>query len=108
MRKQWVGYAFISPWLLGFLIFTLYPFLASVYFSFTRYDIVSAPHWVGLANYHTLLHSDPLFWKSLQVTFRFALFSVPLGIVAGVCLALLLNVNVQGMSVYRTLFFLPS
>ena len=108
MRKRWVGYAFISPWLLGFLIFTAYPFIASVYFSFTRYDMVSSPHWVGWANYQTLVHDDPLFWKSLVVTFRFALFSVPLGVVTGVGLALLLNMNVRGISIYRTLFFLPS
>lgn len=108
MKKQWVGYAFISPWLLGFLIFTAYPFLASIYFSFTRYDIVSRPHWVGVANYRTLLHDDPLFWKSLLVTFHFALYSVPIGIVAGVALALLLNMNVRGISIYRTVFFLPS
>ncbi len=107
MRKRWVGYAFISPWLLGFLIFTAYPFLASVYFSFTRYDIVSRPAWVGAANYRTLL-SDPLFWKSLVVTFHFALYAVPLGIVVGVGLALLLNVNIRGIGIYRTLFFLPS
>ena len=108
MRKRWLGYAFISPWLLGFLIFTAYPFLASIYFSFTRYDIVSKPAWVGLVNYRSLLYDDPLFWKSLQVTLNFALFSVPIGIVAGVGLALLLNVNVRGISIYRTLFFLPS
>jgi len=108
MRKRWIGYAFISPWLLGFLIFTAYPFLASIYFSFTRYDIVSKPVWVGAANYRTLLHDDPLFWKSLIVTFQFALFSVPLGIVVGVGLALLLNLPVRGIRLYRTLFFLPS
>jgi multiple sugar transport system permease protein len=108
MRKQWIGYAFISPWVLGFLIFTAYPFLASVYFSFTRYDIVSTPVWVGLANYRNLLGDDPLFWKSLAVTFHYAFWSVPLGVVAGVGLALLLNQNVRGIAVYRTLFFLPS
>lgn len=108
MRKRWVGYAFISPWLLGFLIFNAYPFFASIYFSFTRYDIVNRPHWVGVANYKTLLHSDPLFWKSLAVTFQFALYSVPLGIIVGVLLALLLNQNVRGIAYYRTLFFLPS
>jgi multiple sugar transport system permease protein len=108
MRKRWIGYVFISPWLLGFIIFTAYPFLASIYFSFTRYDIVSKPVWVGIANYRTLLHDDPLFWKSLFVTFQFALFSVPLGIVVGVGLALLLNLPVRGIRIYRTLFFLPS
>ena len=108
MRNRWLGYLFISPWLLGFLIFTAYPFLASIYFSFTRYDIVSSPVWVGVANYRTLLHDDPLFWKSLAVTFHFALYTVPLGIVVGVGLALLLNQQIRGIRIYRTLFFLPS
>jgi multiple sugar transport system permease protein len=108
MRKSCVGYAFIAPWLLGFLAFTAYPFLSSVYLSFTRYNIVTPPIWVGAANYHTLLTGDPLFWKSLGVTFKFALIAVPLGVVLGVALALLLNLNLRGMGVYRTIFFLPS
>ena len=108
MKKNWVGYLFIAPWLVGFLAFTAYPFLSSAYLSFTRYNIVTPPVLVGLANYHQLLTGDPLFWKSLGVTFRFALVAVPLGIVAGVSLALLLNLNIRGMSVYRTIFFLPS
>jgi multiple sugar transport system permease protein len=108
MKKSLPGYAFISPWLLGFLAFTAYPFLSSVYLSFTRYDIVQPPVWVGVANYRTLLTGDPLFWKSLGVTFQFAVFAVPLGIVLGVALALLLNLDLRGMGVYRTIFFLPS
>lgn len=108
MKKGWVGYAFISPWLIGFLAFTVFPFLSSIYLSFTRYDIVEAPVWVGLTNYHTLLTGDPLFWKSLGVTCKFALLAVPLGIVAGVVLALLLNLPLGGMGVYRTIFFIPS
>ena len=108
MRKSWIGYAFISPWLLGFLIFALIPFMTSIYLSFTRYNIITPPHWVGLANYRMLLTGDPQFWKSLGVTFRYAGAAVPLGIVAGVTLALLLNLNIKGMAVYRTIFFLPS
>jgi len=108
MRKRWLGYAFISPWLIGFVVFTAYPFLASIYFSFTRYSIVSSPVWVGATNYRTLIFHDPLFLKSLFVTFNFALFSVPLGVFAGVGMALLLNHNIRGIRVYRTLFFLPS
>lgn len=108
LRKDLIGYAFISPWLIGFLVFTAYPFFSSIYLSFTRFDIVSPPVWVGLANYRTLLTDDPLFWKSLSVTFRYALIAVPVGILAGVTLSLLLNVNVRGMAVYRTVFFLPS
>jgi multiple sugar transport system permease protein len=108
MKKSMVGYAFISPWLIGFLAFTLYPFISSVYLSMTRYDIVQKPVWVGWANYHNLFTADPLFWKSLSVTFEFAAFAVPLGIVAGVALALLLNLKIGGMGAYRTIFFLPS
>jgi multiple sugar transport system permease protein len=108
MKKSLTGYAFIAPWLVGFLAFTAYPFLSSAYLSFTRYDIVTKPVWVGSANYHTLLTGDPLFWKSLGVTFEFALVAVPLGVIFGVVLALLLNLDLRGMGVYRTIFFLPS
>ncbi len=107
-KKSLAGYAFIAPWLIGFLAFTAYPLLSSVYLSFTRYDIVRPPVWVGGANYHTLLTGDALFWKSLGVTFQFALVAVPLGVILGVALALLLNLELRGMGVYRTIFFLPS
>lgn len=107
LRRDLTGYAFIAPWLLGFLAFTLGPFLASVYLSFTRYDIVSPPKWVGLGNYATLL-GDVVFWHSLGLTFRYALVAVPLGIVAGVALALLLDVPVRGVGVFRAIFFVPS
>ena len=107
-RKDWVGYAFIAPWLIGFLLFTAGPFLASIYFSFTRYNVVTPPVWVGTANYEALFQQDPLFWKSLGVTFRYALVAVPLGVVIAVILALFLNLNIKGIAVYRTIFFLPS
>jgi len=108
LRKSLTGYAFISPWLIGFLVFTAFPFLASIYLSFTRYDIVSPPAWVGASNYRLLFTRDPLFWKSLSITFKYALIAVPLGTLASIGLALLLNLNVRGMSVYRTIFYLPS
>ncbi|HPO17296.1 MAG TPA: sugar ABC transporter permease [Candidatus Hydrogenedentes bacterium] len=108
MRKNWTGYVFISPWLAGFLIFTAIPFLVSIYLSFTRYDVVSPPVWVGLANYRKLAYGDPLFWKSLWITFKYALVAVPTGIAAGVGLALLLNLDIRGISIYRTVFYIPS
>ncbi len=107
-RRNLTGYLFIAPWLIGFLVFTLAPFVSSVYFSFTRYDVVSAPVWVGTANYEALLKNDPLFWKSLMITLKYAVVAVPLGIAAGVALALLLNIDVKGIAVYRTIFYLPS
>lgn len=107
LKKDLVGYAFIAPWLVGFSVFTLGPFLASVYLAFTRYDIVSSPRWVGFANYVLIAH-DATFWQSLLLTFEYALVAVPLGVVAGVALALLLNSSVRGVSVFRTIFFVPS
>lgn len=108
MKRGWVGYAFISPWLFGFLVFTAIPFVVSVYLSFTRYDIVSAPVPIGFTNYEKLFTNDPLFWKSLWITVRYALVAVPIGIVAGVALALALNLEIGGISVYRTVFYIPS
>ena len=107
-RRQLVGYLCIAPWLIGFLVFTAGPFLASVYLSFTKYDILSPPQWVGIANYQSLLRDDPLFWKSLLVTIRYGVVAVPLGTCGAVMLALLLNLEVKGIAVFRTIFYLPS
>lgn len=107
-RRDLVGLAFISPWLIGFLVFTLWPFLRSVYLSFTRYDIMRPPKWVGTANYQSLLTEDPIFWKSVGVTLKYAGVAVPLFIVVGVGLALLLNADIKGITVYRTIFYVPS
>lgn len=108
MRGGLKGYLFISPWLFGFAVFTAVPFIVSVFLSFTRYDIVSAPLWIGTVNYEKLLTEDPLFWKSLWITIKYSLVAVPVGVTAGVALALLLNLEIGGISVYRTVFYLPS
>lgn len=102
------GLLFISPWLLGLLIFTLYPLLASFYYSFTEYDIVSPPTFVGLENYQELLFGDPLFWPAVRNTLFYAVFSIPLNLAVAILVALLLNLQVRGMAFYRTVFFLPS
>ena len=107
-RENLTGYLFIAPWLIGFLVFTLGPFIQSFYLSFTRYNIVQPPKFIGLANYRMMLFDDELFWKSLWVTIRFALCSVPMVLVIGVLLALLLNSNVRGIAAFRTIFYLPS
>ncbi|MEQ1933666.1 MAG: sugar ABC transporter permease [Fimbriimonadaceae bacterium] len=108
LKQNLVGYLFISPWLIGFLAFAAWPFLRSIYLSFTRYNIVTEPQWVGTANYKMLLTNDELFWKSAWVTVKYAAISVPVGVVVGVGLALLLNSNVKGIAVFRTIFYLPS
>lgn len=107
-KEYLIGYLFVSPWVIGFLAFTLWPFLQSIYLSFTRYNIVSPAKWVGSANYRMLLTEDPLFWHSAWVTIRFAIIFVPLATVLGIALALLLNIDVKGIAVFRTIFYLPS
>jgi len=107
-RENLTGYLFISPWLSGFFVFTLWPFLRSFYLSFCNYNIVQPPKFIGLANYQMMLFNDELFYKSLWVTLRYALVAVPLTLVVGVALALLLNLNVKGIAVFRTIFYLPS
>lgn len=106
-REAAAAYLFISPWLIGFVLLTLGPMLASFYFSFTRYNIVDPPVWVGLKNYTDLLQ-DELFWQSIKVTLQFAVLALPLGLVFGFLLAYLLNQDVPFVRIWRTIFFLPS
>jgi multiple sugar transport system permease protein len=101
------GFIFITPWLLGFLIFTAGPMLTSLWLSFQKYDLHSSK-FVGIENYRRLFYEDPLFWKSLKNTFTYAIFSVPLGITGSLIIALLLNQKVGGQKLFRTLFYLPS
>ena len=101
------GLAFISPWIAGFLIFQVYPLVASVYFSFCDYDVLQSPVWIGALNYRDML-TDDVFWKSLYNTLYFAAFSLPLGLVSSVALAILLNQSVRARPVFRTIYFLPS
>ncbi len=100
-------YVFISPAIIGLFAFMLGPIAASAYFSFTEYDILGTPKWVGLDNYVKLLH-DPLFWQSLKVTLVYAVVSVPLGLVVSLFLAVLLNQNLKGIFIFRTIYYLPS
>lgn len=102
------GYLFLSPWLLGYLALTLLPMLSSLYFSFTSYNVISSPTWIGLDNYVEIFTKDEQFWPSLYKTFYYAGVSVPLGIIGSLAVALFLNVKVKGTSFFRTLFFMPS
>lgn len=106
-RKLFLGLAFISPWMIGFLAFTLYPLLASLYYSFTNYSLFGSPKWIGLENYINLF-SDPKFYKSLGNTLIFSVIVVPASIVLALGLAILLNNKLRGNSIYRTLIFMPS
>jgi multiple sugar transport system permease protein len=106
-RNLWIGLAFISPWIVGFLAFTLFPVCASVYFSFCDYDVLSRPVWVGTLNYSDMV-TDSVFWKSLYNTLYYAFFSLPLCLVIALLVAVLLNQQVKGRSAFRATYFLPS
>lgn len=107
-REALTFYLFLTPWLLGFVLFTIGPILASAALSFTQYDIVTPPRAIGAANYHDLFASDRLFGVSLYNTGYYVLFFVPLQIALSLALALLLNLQVHGIPIYRTLFYIPS
>jgi multiple sugar transport system permease protein len=102
------GYLGILPWLLGLIFFTAGPMVASAVLSLTNWDIVRPPVWIGLGNYVELFTADPLFWTSLRVTLTYVVFAVPLQIIFGVALALLLNMQLRGMHLFRTLFYIPA
>ena len=106
-RKIFKGISFISPWIIGFLAFTLYPLVASLYYSFTDYSLFGSPKWIGLTNYADLF-TDPKFFKSLGNTTLFAVFVVPATIVFALSLAILLNNKLRGNTIYRTIIFMPS
>src|SRR6185437_7133621 len=114
-REAIQGMVFISPWVIGFLCFTAYPMLASLYYSFTSYKILGAAQWVGLRNYVYAFSGkpfgtsgDPLFWLSLTRTVTWVVVIVPLGILGSLLAASLLNRGLFGSRFFRTGFFLPS
>lgn len=107
-RIDLIGFAFISPWLIGFLGFILGPMLASLYFSFTDYDLLSEPNWIGVENYITMFTNDPRFIQALKVTFIFVFTSVPLKLAFALFVAMLFNTNRRGSSLYRTIYYVPS
>jgi multiple sugar transport system permease protein len=100
-------HVFILPWLLGFGIFTLFPMVSSLVLSFTRYNAIEPPQFIGLRNFEVLF-GNPIFWKSVRVTFIYTLVYVPLQMVISLWLAVLLNQQVWGMRVIRTIYYLPS
>jgi multiple sugar transport system permease protein len=112
-RKKWlkenlIGYTFILPWLIGFLAFILYPVLSSLYYSFTKYNIVGTPHWIGLKNYITIFTSDEKFWTSLKVTFYYVIFAVPLRLTCALALAMVFRKTRPMTNFYRAAYYVPS
>ncbi len=106
-NRSWIALAFISPWIVGFLAFTVYPAVASLYYSLCDFDVLSRPIWVGSLNY-TDLASDDVFWQSLGNTLVFTAIALPLGLCFALALAILLNRPVRGRGTFRAIYYLPS
>lgn len=106
-KEALAGYAFMMPWLLGLLGFTLIPMVMSLYFSFTQYDMLTPAEWLGIRNY-TKLFSDPKFVKSLQVTVKYVFIGVPFQLAFALLLAVLFKNDRPGVRFYRAAYYLPS
>ncbi len=107
-REAIEAFLFLAPWIAGFLLFELVPIAASGVLALTDYNLLKPPSYVGLRNFQRMFVGDPLFWQSLKVTANYVLASVPLQVVLGYAVALLLNQKVRGLSIFRTIFYLPS
>ena len=107
VEERW-GYLCISPWLLGFLIFSLGPMIVSLYFGFTKYEFPLPPKWIGLGNYAEAIGEDKLFVTSLGNTVYYVAIAVPLGLMVSLSLAMLLDRKIMGRAVWRTIYYLPS
>lgn len=101
------GLLIISPWLVGLLAFTVIPLIIAIRMSLTNYNFLTPSKFIGLENYVTMFTKDPLIWKSLGITFIYAIFSVPLQLIFGFLLANLLNQKLRGIVVFRTIFYIP-
>src|SRR3989304_4054370 len=101
VKENITGWLFISPFVIGFIIFTARPLIRSIYYSFNLYDFLAPPTWVGLGNYRILVE-DPDTWYWLLWTTGFAVFSVPTGLVLGLAIALIANTSFRGIAAIRT------
>jgi multiple sugar transport system permease protein len=106
-KEALAGYLFISPWLIGFIVFFAGPIIASFILSFTSWNIVGTPEWVGLENYRAIFTSDDRFIKAVQVTLTYSIFYLPLEVICGIGLAVLMNQKLRGIGIFRTLFYMP-
>ncbi len=102
------AYVFLLPWLIGFFGLTLGPALASLYLSFTNYDLLQSPDWVGASNYVRIATADPKFAAAMKVTFTYVILSVPLKLIFALMVAMAFNRGIKGLTLYRAVFYLPS
>lgn len=102
------GYLFAAPWIIGFVVFTLYPVLSSLYYSFTNYNLSNNYNWIGLTNYKILFTSDHMIPVSAYNTIYYALISVPLNMVIGLLVAMMMNRKIRGINLLRTIYYMPN
>lgn len=107
-RQNRTAYLFLLPWLVGFFCLTLGPMLGSLYLSFTKFNLLNAPRWLGLDNYVQIFNEDDSFFHSMGITFQYALLSVPLRLIFALIVALALNKGIRALGVYRTVYYIPS
>lgn len=108
LKQNVEGYLFISPWIIGFILFTGGPILASLVLSFFKWSLIRPPRLIGFSNYINMFTDDPLFWQSLKVTVTYVVVAVPLQLIFALFLAILLNQKVRLIPLFRTIFYLPS
>jgi multiple sugar transport system permease protein len=110
MRRREIieGILYLSPWIIGFIVFVAGPLVASMYLSFTKYNVLRPPQFIGLNNYIYAFQTDELFLPSIWRTFHYALLLVPLGLIGSLFVAILLNQKLVATTVWRTLYFLPT
>jgi len=101
-------FPFLFPTIIGFMFFYIGPIIASFIISFTQWDLIRPPQWIGLGNYERMFFNTPLFWTVIKNTFHFALLNVPLCMVLPLLLAIILNKQLKGISIFRSAFFLPA
>ncbi|NBJ98670.1 sugar ABC transporter permease [bacterium 1xD8-48] len=108
LRRDYQAYLYILPWLVGFAVLQLYPFLSSFVYSFADYSIGSEASFIGLGNYQKLFTQDKEFWNSLKVTLLFAFYTVPGKLIMALAVAVFLNRDIKGINLIRTLYYIPS
>jgi multiple sugar transport system permease protein len=108
-RRRLAAAIFMAPWAVGFALFYVYPMFASLYFSFTQYDLLSQPRWTGLGNYSYMIHTDPAFWLAMRNTVWIVAISTPIQVLFAMSTAMVLTrVQGRGATIYRTIFFAPT
>lgn len=107
-KQKYTAFIYLTPWIIGICFFVIYPFAMSLYYSFTDFNILSDPTFVGFGNYIRMFTEDPLFWTSLRATLVFVFLTVPLKLIFALFIAYIMNAKLKGIGVFRTAYYIPS